>query len=139
MAQNPVRTPDGHNNISTGSAQVQQPTIVSFRTNGELLETPGKGMVFLVGTNYPSIDVYGFGFDNLDIQLVPSLAVPPVTPIGITNISRTAESGVNPGVIDFELDPSTPVLANIGQYFLVATDLVTGLRDLIPVRIYNAV
>lgn len=124
-----------------GGSAVQQPTIVSFYNDGSLNEVPGKGMVFFVGTNYPStIPVYGYGFTNANIDLIPNTfgAFPP-TPIGITNTSVTPDSGITPGVVDFQLDPGTPVIANVGQYFLVITDAVNGYRDLLPVRIYNAV
>jgi len=136
------RSPDGLKAQSTGSAQVQQqqPTIVSFRGDGSLTEKPGKGITLTVGVAIPgAVDLYGYGFQNADLELIPNPAVPPPTPMTITNISVTPEVGITPGVIDFEFVPGTPVVANIGQYFLVVTDLVTGLRDLMPVRVYGGV
>ena len=134
------RSPDGLKEQDTGSAQVQQPTIVSFRGDGTLTEKPGKGITLTVGQVIPgSIDLYGYGFDTVDLQLIPNPAVPPPTPMTITNISVTPEVGITPGVIEFEFSPGTPVVANIGEYFLVVSGLLTGLRDLMPVRVYNGV
>jgi len=105
-----------------------------------LTEKPGKGITLTVGQVIPgSIDLYGYGFDTVDLQLIPNPAVPPPTPMTITNISVTPEVGITPGVIEFEFSPGTPVVANIGEYFLVVSGLLTGLRDLMPVRVYNGV
>ena len=132
------RSPDGLKEQDTGAAQVQQPTIVSFRGDGTLTEKPGKGITLTVGQAIlGTVDIYGYGFQDSDIELIPNPSVPPPTPMTITNISVTPEVGITPGLIDFEFVPSTPVVANIGQYFLVVTNLTTGLRDLMPVRVYN--